>query len=152
MMIFALLKLFLRIFKAIAHTIHRLNPLMAVAGFSREELDVETEKNTLKIIGRKAAEPGERTFLHRGIAARDFEQRFQLADHVKVVAASFENGLLNIELEREIPEALKPRKILITKEQWQEMQYVQGTAPSEVLQAQTEFADVNEEEPEDDES
>jgi len=86
---------------------------MAVAGFSRDELDVETEKNTLKIIGRKAADPTQRNWLHRGIAARDFEQRFQLDDHVKVVAASFENGLLNIELEREVPEALKPRKILI---------------------------------------
>ena len=86
---------------------------MAVAGYSRDELDVETEKNTLKIIGRKAADPTQRNWLHRGIAARDFEQRFQLDDHVKVVAASFENGLLNIELEREVPEALKPRKILI---------------------------------------
>ena len=86
---------------------------MAVAGFRRDELDVETEKNTLKIIGRKAADPTQRNWLHRGIAARDFEQRFQLDDHVKVVAASFENGLLNIELEREVPEALKPRKILI---------------------------------------
>ncbi|KAF7597936.1 MAG: heat-shock protein [Candidatus Dactylopiibacterium carminicum] len=86
---------------------------MAVAGFTRDELDVETEKNTLKVIGRKAVDGAQRTFLHRGIAARDFEQRFQLADHVKVVSASFENGLLDIELERELPEALKPRKILI---------------------------------------
>lgn len=86
---------------------------MAVAGFARDELDVETEKNTLKISGRKATDPAQHTWLHRGIAARDFEQRFQLDDHVKVVAASFENGLLNIELEREVPEALKPRKILI---------------------------------------
>lgn len=86
---------------------------MAVAGFARDELDVETEKNTLKISGRKASDPTQHTWLHRGIAARDFEQRFQLDDHVKVVAASFENGLLNIELEREVPEALKPRKILI---------------------------------------
>lgn len=86
---------------------------MAVAGFSREELDIESEKNTLKISGRKAAENTPRNFLHRGIAARDFEQRFQLADHVKVVAARFENGLLDIELMREIPEADKPRKILI---------------------------------------
>ncbi len=86
---------------------------MALAGFSREELDVEIEKNALKVIGRKATDTTQRTWLHRGIAARDFEQHFQLADHVKVVAASFENGLLNIELEREIPEAYKPRKILI---------------------------------------
>lgn len=86
---------------------------MALAGFSREELDVEVEKNALKVIGRKATEATPRNWLHRGIAARDFEQHFQLADHVKVVAATFENGLLNIELEREIPEAYKPRKILI---------------------------------------
>lgn len=86
---------------------------MALAGFSREELDVEIEKNALKVIGRKTTDATQRTWLHRGIAARDFEQHFQLADHVKVVAASFENGLLNIELEREIPEAYKPRKILI---------------------------------------
>lgn len=86
---------------------------MAVAGFAREELDVETEKNTLRISGKKAADTAQRNYLHRGIAARDFEQRFQLDDHVKVVAASFENGLLNIELEREVPEAHKPRKILI---------------------------------------
>ena len=86
---------------------------MAVAGFSRDELDVETERNTLRITGKKAAEAAPRTWLHRGIAARDFEQRFQLADHVKVVAANFENGLLNIELEREVPEAYKPRKVLI---------------------------------------
>ncbi len=86
---------------------------MAVAGFSREELDIESEKNTLKITGRKATDDKQRNWLHRGIAARDFEQRFQLADHVKVVGASFENGLLDIELEREIPEAEKPRKIVI---------------------------------------
>ena len=86
---------------------------MAVAGFSRDELEVETERNTLRITGKKAAEAAPRTWLHRGIAARDFEQRFQLADHVKVVAANFENGLLNIELEREVPEAYKPRKVLI---------------------------------------
>lgn len=86
---------------------------MAVAGFSRDELEVETERNTLRITGKKTAEAAPRTWLHRGIAARDFEQRFQLADHVKVVAANFENGLLNIELEREVPEAYKPRKVLI---------------------------------------
>jgi molecular chaperone IbpA len=86
---------------------------MAVAGFERSELDIEAERDTLKIVGRKAKEDGKRTFLHRGIAARDFEQRFQLADHVKVVSAQLDNGLLNIELVREIPEAMKPRKIAI---------------------------------------
>jgi molecular chaperone IbpA len=86
---------------------------MAVAGFNRSELDIETERDTLKIIGRKQKDESKHNFLHRGIAARDFEHRFQLADHVKVVSAQLDNGLLNIELVREIPEALKPRKIAI---------------------------------------
>lgn len=86
---------------------------MAVAGFDRAELDLEVEQGTLKVSGRKVKEEGKKTFLHRGIAARDFEHSFQLADHVKVVGANLENGLLNIELVREIPEAMKPRKISI---------------------------------------
>lgn len=86
---------------------------MAVAGFDRSELDIETERDTLTIVGRKQKDETQRTFLHRGIAARDFEQRFQLADHVKVVSAQLDNGLLNIELVREIPEAMKPRKVAI---------------------------------------
>jgi molecular chaperone IbpA len=64
-------------------------------------------------VGRKQRDKVERTYLHRGIAARDFEQRFQLANHVKVTGATFDNGMLNIELVREVPEALKPRKIVI---------------------------------------
>jgi molecular chaperone IbpA len=86
---------------------------MAVAGFSSAEIDIEAENDTLKIVGRKQKEEGTANFLHRGIAARDFEQRFQLANHIKVVGAQMENGLLNIELVREIPEALKARKIEI---------------------------------------
>ncbi|MFT3734221.1 MAG: Hsp20 family protein [Rhodocyclaceae bacterium] len=86
---------------------------MAVAGFNAEEIDIESANDTLRVTGRKAAETGPRTFLHRGIAARDFEHRFQLADHVRVVTASLDNGLLNVELVREVPEALKPRKISI---------------------------------------
>ncbi|MFZ6814799.1 Hsp20 family protein [Undibacterium sp. Rencai35W] len=87
---------------------------MAVAGFDRSELDLESENDTLKIVGRKKV-TGETqsTFLHRGIAARDFEHRFRLADHVKVVGAKLDNGLLNIELIREVPEVYKPRKIAI---------------------------------------
>ncbi|MCA1322826.1 Hsp20 family protein [Herbaspirillum sp. alder98] len=84
---------------------------MAVAGFSRSEIEIETENETLKVVGRKQKEDQQVNFLHRGIAARDFEQRFQLANHIKVTGASLENGLLNIELVREVPEALKPRKI-----------------------------------------
>ncbi len=86
---------------------------MAVAGFERSELDVEIERDTLKIAGRKNNDEPKRTYLHRGIAARDFEHRFQLADHLKVINAELVNGLLSIELVREIPEAMKPRKITI---------------------------------------
>jgi len=86
---------------------------MAVAGFDRSELEIETERDTLKITGRKQKDDAQRTFLHRGIAARDFEQRFQLADHVRAVSARIDNGLLNIDLIREVPEALKPRKLEI---------------------------------------
>jgi molecular chaperone IbpA len=86
---------------------------MAVAGFQRSELDIEVERDTLKITGRKQKDETKRTFLHRGIASRDFEHRFQLADHVKVVGAKMDNGLLHIELVREIPEAMKPRKVSI---------------------------------------
>jgi molecular chaperone IbpA len=86
---------------------------MAVAGFERDELEIESVEDTLKVVGRKQVAEGNRTYLHRGIAARDFEHRFQLADHVRVVDASLDNGLLNIELVREVPEAKKPRKISI---------------------------------------
>lgn len=87
---------------------------MALAGFDRSELEIESERDTLKITGRKRKDDGKRTFLHQGIAARDFEHRFQLADHVRVVGARLDNGMLDIELAREIPEALKPRKIDIS--------------------------------------
>ncbi|HZX28603.1 MAG TPA: Hsp20 family protein [Telluria sp.] len=87
--------------------------VMALAGFDRSELDITTERDSLVITGRKHKEDQQKTYLHRGIAARDFEQRFQLANHVKVTTASFDNGMLTIELVREVPEALKPRKIAI---------------------------------------
>ncbi|GAB4197341.1 MAG: Hsp20 family protein [Wenzhouxiangellaceae bacterium] len=88
---------------------------MAVAGFSEDELEIVTEQNRLTISGRKAeTEESDKTqFLYRGIATRSFERRFQLADHVKVTDASLENGLLHIELAREIPEAMKPRRVEI---------------------------------------
>lgn len=87
--------------------------VMAIAGFQRNELEIETEHQTLRVTGRKTKKEQETTFLHRGIANRDFEHKFQLADHVKVTGANLENGLLSIDLVREIPEALKPRKIEI---------------------------------------
>ena len=86
---------------------------MAVAGFDRQEIDIEVERDRLRVSGRKQRDEGQRVYLHRGLAARDFEQRFQLADHVKVIGASLVNGLLAIELQREIPETAKPRKIEI---------------------------------------
>ena len=87
--------------------------VMALAGFNRDEIDITFERDSLQVVGRKQRDGVERTYLHRGIAARDFEQRFQLANHVKVIGASFDNGMLTIELVREVPEALKPRKIVI---------------------------------------
>jgi molecular chaperone IbpA len=87
--------------------------VMAVAGFESAELEIESEHQSLKVVGRKAKIKTESTYLHRGIATRDFEHKFQLADHVKVTNAKLENGLLVIELVREVPEALKPRKIEI---------------------------------------
>ena len=86
---------------------------MAVAGFTEAELDIQTEKQTLTIRGSKSDDENDRDFLHRGIAARNFERRFQLADHVEVTGAHLANGLLNIELAREIPEAMKPKSIPI---------------------------------------
>lgn len=86
---------------------------MAVAGFDRSELDIEVERDTLKIVGRKQKTEQASTYLHRGIATRDFEHRFKLADQVRVVGSSLDNGLLKIALVREIPEALRPRKIAI---------------------------------------
>ncbi len=87
---------------------------MAVAGFAEEQLDITQQQNTLLVKGNKAAELNtERRFLYQGIADRNFERKFQLADHVNVIGAAMENGLLHIELEREVPEEMKPRKISI---------------------------------------
>lgn len=86
---------------------------VAVAGFAPEELSVEVKENSLTITARKATEEEGRTYLHRGIATRAFERRFTLADHVKVSGASHENGMLHIDLIREIPEMAKPRRIEI---------------------------------------
>lgn len=86
---------------------------IAVAGFSADELNVEVKENALVISARKAEEEAGRTYLHRGIATRAFERRFHLADHVRVTGAQHLDGMLHIELVREIPEALKPRRIEI---------------------------------------
>jgi molecular chaperone IbpA len=86
---------------------------LAVAGFSEEDLNIEFKQNTLTVSGRKAPAEEGRRYLHRGIAERNFERRFGLADHVRVVSANLENGVLTVELVRELPEALKPRSIEI---------------------------------------
>lgn len=95
---------------------------MALAGFDRSELEIETERDMLKIVGRKKKVETQGSYLHRGIAARDFEHSFRLADHVKVIGAKLDNGLLNIELIREVPEAYKPRKIMIDGDNMQLVQ------------------------------
>ncbi len=88
---------------------------MAVAGFAPEELDITVKENALLITGRsKSEDEKKQRYLHHGLARRAFERRFQLADHIKVTGASIENGLLHVDLVREIPETLKPRKIEIT--------------------------------------
>lgn len=88
---------------------------MAVAGFAEEDIQVETENNTLTVSANRQEKTGDnkRTYLHQGIAERNFRRQFKLADHVKVVSAALTNGLLHIELAREIPEAMKPRSIPI---------------------------------------
>ena len=93
---------------------NRYRITMAVAGFSMEELEISSEGEKLLVKGNKAESQTERKYLYQGIAERGFERTFQLADYVTVLGASLENGLLNIDLVREIPEALKPRKIEIT--------------------------------------
>jgi molecular chaperone IbpA len=88
---------------------------LAVAGFRRDEIEVVAQENQLIVTGRRAEDQDDqRNYLHRGIAARAFERRFQLADFIEVGTASFDNGLLSIELKRVLPEAMKPRKIEIS--------------------------------------
>ncbi|MBY6062773.1 Hsp20 family protein [Pseudidiomarina sediminum] len=86
---------------------------LAVAGFAEDELSIEVENGVLKVQGRKADETEERQYLHKGIGFRNFERKFNLADHVEVKGAKMENGLLTIGLEKIIPEAAKPKKISI---------------------------------------
>ena len=86
---------------------------MALAGFRQDEIELTPHDTTLLVSGQKKAQEGEHQYLHRGIAGRGFRQTFNLAEHVKVVGATMENGLLTVELQREVPEALKPRRITI---------------------------------------
>lgn len=106
---------------------------IAVAGFKPDELTLEVKENLLTVTGKKAANDAsadgvgapQKTYLHRGLAERDFERRFQLADYVVVTDASLDNGLLAISLKRELPEALKPRRIEI------------GTGASRLIEGET---------------
>ncbi|MEM1191426.1 MAG: Hsp20 family protein [Pseudomonadota bacterium] len=86
---------------------------MAVAGFTEEQLEITSEQNSLVIRGRQEESGENNNFLYRGIAARNFERKFQLAEHVRVASARLENGLLHVDLVRELPEAMKARKITI---------------------------------------
>ena len=101
---------------------------MAVSGFVESELDIQHEKQTLTVKGKKLDEEAGHNYLHQGIAGRNFERRFQLADHVEVKGARLENGLLHIDMAREIPEAMKPKSIPI------------GTAPSKLIDVSKEEA------------
>ena len=87
---------------------------LAVAGFGPDDIDVTVKENTLVITGKAGAAEGDRQFLYHGIAGRAFERKFQLADHIVVAGADLENGLLHVDLERVVPEELKPRRIEIS--------------------------------------
>ncbi|NEX22962.1 Hsp20 family protein [Thiorhodococcus mannitoliphagus] len=95
------------------HDENRYRITLAVAGFTDEELDIEAKENLLTVSGQRSNPEAEGNFLYRGIANRSFERKFQLADYVKVVEAKLENGLLHVDLVREVPEAMKPRRIEI---------------------------------------
>jgi molecular chaperone IbpA len=88
---------------------------LAVAGFSLDDLSIDMKEGTLTVRGEKKVQEKDREYLHRGIAARNFERRFRLADHVEATGAALENGFLHVDLKRELPEAMKPRVIPINK-------------------------------------
>ena len=101
---------------------------VAVAGFSPDDLSVEVKDGALALTARKAPEDPEKTYLHRGIATRAFERRFALADHVRVTGATHEHGMLHIDLVRETPEALKPRRIEISRPSDVQAKVLEATA------------------------
>ena len=92
----------------------RYRVTIAVAGFSIEELEIEVHENTLKVAGQKTDQPADTQYLHRGIAGRSFKKQFRLADYVKVENAWLDNGILTVDLARELPEEMKPRRIAVT--------------------------------------
>jgi molecular chaperone IbpA len=100
---------------------------LALAGFSPDEIAITAEQNVLTVEGRKA-EKGQREFLYQGISARPFKRQFNLADYVQIRGAAFDNGLLQIELVREIPEAMKPRRIAINNQAGSNIQQLETKA------------------------
>jgi molecular chaperone IbpA len=109
---------------------------MAVAGFSPNEIELVQQENSLLVTGQKHPEAEGVQVLHRGIATRSFRQSFNLADHVKVTGANLENGLLVIELKREVPEALKPRRIEIASSGAGPKAVAQDNEPQKIQQSQ----------------
>lgn len=103
---------------------------LALAGFDEADIDIQTEKSVLTIKGKKESAQNEKQFLHQGIANRSFERKFNLADHVEVQGAHLEQGLLTINLLREIPEAMKPKKILINQNNHQQKNLTQSDKSS----------------------
>ena len=112
---------------------------VAVAGFRSDEVDVTVHNATLIVTGRKAEGDAERTWLHRGIAARGFERRFELADFIQVKGADLRDGLLVIELKREVPEAMKPRKVSVGGGSSQPVQ-IEGHANQNRIEAERDAA------------
>ena len=101
---------------------------IAVAGFGPDDLSVEVKDGALIVSAKRSDEAAQKAYLHRGIATRAFERRFALADHVRVTGADHENGMLHIDLVRETPEALKPRRIAIGRQAAAEVPAIEGTA------------------------
>lgn len=101
---------------------------MAVAGFGENDLSIDVKEGTLIIRGEKKGDDKSRQYIHQGIAARNFERRFRLAEYVEVSSAALEHGLLHIDLKRELPEAMKPRSIAITKGQPSTNRVIEGDA------------------------
>ncbi len=114
---------------------HAYRISLAVAGFAPDDLNVEVKEGALHVTARRTEDGEERTFLHRGIATRAFERRFALADHVRVTGATHEYGMLHIDLVREMPEALRPRRIEIGRANVKDVQVELATDTPQIGQA-----------------
>ena len=114
---------------------HAYRISLAVAGFAPDDLNVEVKEGALHVTARRTEDGEERTFLHRGIATRAFERRFALADHVRVTGATHEHGMLHIDLIREMPEALRPRRIEIGRAGAKDVQVVQPSDAPQIGKA-----------------